>query len=126
MSKDTNTKVEQLGDSNDQALEVRVHEFVEQLAQEFGPTPRLRKRICEIVRRTVPRAKGGRPALAEVTQAIDLRRKGLPWRTVYACVIADHSKLSAEMRQFSQLRLRDRVRSRQYWYRRQHAAETKP
>ena len=126
MSKDTDTKVGQLEDSSNHALEVRVHEFVEQLTQEFGRASRLRKRICAIVNRTLPRPKGGRPALAEVTQAIDLRRKGLPWKTVYARIIADHSKLSAEMRQFRQLQLRDRVRSRLYWYRRQNGAETKP
>ena len=55
---------------------------------------------------------GGRPLKPEITEALRLRRAGVPWKDIYSRVIPGHEKLAPGDRRWRERQLRDSVKRR--------------
>ena len=99
-----------------QALVLIAREHRRTFKRLFLSDPTLKERGARLYRRLLPpRARRpGRPGLAEVTLALQMREQGKAWSQIYPACIQDYSNLDPTIRRWRQRELRDRVRSRRY------------
>ena len=82
----------------------------------FLSDPTLKDRGARLYRSLLlPRPRRpGRPGLADVTLALQMRQQGKPWGEIYPACIKGYPNLDPTIRVWRQRELRDRVRSRRY------------
>ena len=99
-----------------QAIVLTAREHRKRYRLLFLSDPTLKDRGARLYRSLLlPRPrKPGRPGLAEVSLALQMREQGKPWSEIYPACIQDYPNLDPSSRRWRQRELRDRVRSRRY------------